>query len=100
MPAFQKAWDAATGIRLLTRRRNDWTERSPLIQVVLHFIEAVGFQILSLGRVRAYKFRDHWIPVPLPPPAVQVQHSAIVPQSNSILLPSAVLPPARSDCTS
>src|SRR2546430_2469782 len=32
------------------------------------FNDAVGSQSASLGRVRGYKFRDRWIPVPLPLP--------------------------------
>src|SRR5882757_7520647 len=32
------------------------------------FNQAVGFQCLSLGQVSGYKFRERWIPVPLPPP--------------------------------
>jgi len=32
------------------------------------FSDAVGFRFASLGRDSAYRFRDRWIPVPLPPP--------------------------------
>ena len=31
-------------------------------------IFSVESQFLSLGKLRAYKLRDRWIPVPLPPP--------------------------------
>jgi hypothetical protein len=32
------------------------------------FNQAIGPQSLSLGKLAPYKFGDHWIPVPLPPP--------------------------------
>jgi hypothetical protein len=33
-------------------------------------IFSVESQFLSLGKLRAYKLRDRWIPVPLPPPVL------------------------------